>query len=665
MTATPRHPVPERYRPDIDGLRCIAVLGVIFCHVKLSGFSGGFVGVDVFFVISGYLISRNILDQLQAGRFSLLAFYDRRIRRIFPALIATIAASFAAGLVLNSPEQFRILAGDVVSAVFSIVNIRFWKGAHDYFAASSDDRALLHLWSLSVEEQFYLVWPALLLLLAWLKSPRLQAVTLALVFAGSLAAAQLWLPRDAAAVFYLTPFRVFEFAAGALVVLAERRWAVPLWLSSAGLVAGLLMILVPMVAYSPATPFPGLTALAPVLGGALVIYSRSRGPLSFVLGNRAAVAIGRVSYSLYLCHWPVIVFARQVNVDADANIWCRIALLAVTAVLAVALYFGVERPFRARSAPTKAGFWRLQAACAILIAIVAGPAYAAFRQDGWSWRFNAAQQELMRKQAFAYAPCKDFDCVFGHVSGPLGVQIIGDSYAQQYVAALQPLLLKLGLRGEAYTYGGCLMLEGLRLTEPVKGTICAARRDAALAKVRNSAAPVLIAEAWSRYQTEFSDDDGRPLVAATAEQRRERIVEALSRTLTRIGTADRRVLVIGGDVLTNCAHYDTEVRRIMPPPRDKSCDPPTIASTRARTGHWNSDFLALVAQQRGRVSLLRSEDYLCTDVCPVVKDGIWLYRDSGHLTVAGAELLGSRAHEPLMTFLTGKGASGGIAVQDR
>jgi peptidoglycan/LPS O-acetylase OafA/YrhL len=658
-----RHRASDLYRPDIDGLRCIAVLGVIFCHLKFSALPGGFVGVDVFFVISGYLISRNILNDLQAGRFSLLAFYDRRIRRIFPALFVTIAASFVAGLMLNSPEQLRILAGDVVSAVFSIVNIRFWRGAHDYFAASSDDRALLHLWSLSVEEQFYLVWPALLLLLVRLKSPKAQGAMMALLIAFSLGVAQLWLPRDPAAVFYLTPFRVFEFASGAIVVLAERRWAPPLR-SSIVLVAGLSMIFIPMVIYTAATPFPGLTAMVPVLGAALVIYSRSHAAASVILSNSVAVGIGRVSYSLYLCHWPVIVFARQVNWNVTDGLLSKLAALVLMAVLAVALYRWVERPFRAAAPATAKRFWQLSAACAVLIAAVAVPAYVAFRQDGWSWRYDEARQELMRKQAFALAPCLDVNCVFGDVSGPLGVQIIGDSYAQQYVAALQPLLLKLGRRGESYAYGGCMMLKGLVMADNRAGADCAARREAALAKIRNSDAPVLVAQAWSSYRGVFHDDNGKPLAAESDQGRRDMIAGALSNTLATLGHPDRRILVSGGEVLTNCQKYGTEVSRF--PLTQEECAAPVLTGVRKQTAGWNETLLKVTLPQPGQVQILRPEDYLCAQVCDVVNGGIWLYRDSGHWTVAGAELLSRRAYAPLMMFLTGDGsAERGRAAQER
>ncbi len=650
MTA-PRHFAHGDYRPDVDGLRCIAVLGVIFCHLRFSAVPGGFVGVDVFFVISGYLISRNILNDLRGGSFSLLTFYERRIRRIFPALFVTIAASFAVGLVLYSPEQLRVLAGDVVSSLFSIVNIRFWKGAHDYFAASSDERTLLHLWSLSVEEQFYLFWPALLLLLTRVKSSAFLFVAIAMLAAASLIAAQLVLPRDVAAVFYLTPFRVFEFAFGTIVVLAERRGLPGPKQAMVMFAAGLFLICATMIVYTAATPFPGLTAAIPAAGAALAIYGgRGRASLS-ILGNPTAVWIGKISYSLYLCHWPVIVFGRHVVGDLMDVLWVKLLALAVILGLAIALYRLVERPFR--SPPQAARqFWKLLAACGVAIALVAIPSHIAFRQDGWSWRFSEAQQAVMHKQSFGYAPCSEHPCTFGNVAGPLSVQIIGDSYAQHYVAALQPLLLKLGMRGEAYAYGGCMMLEGIRRGNISNAEKCAAHRDATLDKVRGSAAPVLIAQAWRFYRSNLTGNDGRLLQAETDAQFHEVIEAALSRTLALIARPDRQVLLVGGELLTSCRKYETEVSRlsIVQP---QVCSPPTLAEIQNLTASWNRMFSRVQARYSDRVMTLFPEDYLCTDVCDVVKDGLWLYRDGGHLTVAGAELLGRRANERLMAFLKG------------
>lgn len=638
------------YRPEIDGLRAIAVLGVILCHLKFPAVSGGFVGVDVFFVISGYLISRNILTELQQNRFSLLGFYDRRIRRIFPALFVSIAASFIVGLILFSPRQLQILAGDVVSSLFSMVNIRFWRGSYDYFASSADERSLLHLWSLSVEEQFYLFWPFLLLILMRLKRQGWLIAAVISLALGSFVASLLWMLRDPTAVFYLTPFRIFEFAFGTFIALADRRKPPSSVASVVALAVGLTMILLPMAVYTAATFSPASIAI-PAAGTALAIYGGRASLLSNALGNAVAAGIGRISYSLYLCHWPVIVWCSHVMGEAADALWVKLILLVLIFCLAVLMFRFVEQPFRLREPTTKKGFGRLMAACAGLVALVAIPAHAAFKQQGWFWRYNQADQSLMRKQAFAIYPCDvGASCVFGNVSGPIGVQIIGDSFAQQYVSALQPLLIELGLRGESYAMGGCLMLEGLQLMEWL-GPKCLAERDAALNRIRQTNAPVMIAQSWAGYRSGLADQNGA-LEIRTDEQQRKIIGDALSRTLESINTPGRHVLLIGSHVRIQCDRYETEVQRFTFA-KKLTCAPPSIDEMKLLTGPWNRLLQSIAFARPDLVRSLMPEDFICTDVCHVVKDGVWLYRDGVHLTVAGAELLGSRARAPLMLFLKG------------
>jgi peptidoglycan/LPS O-acetylase OafA/YrhL len=192
------------FRPEISGLRAVAVLAVILCHLNISALAGGFVGVDIFFVISGYLISKSIMADLERGTFSFLDFYVRRARRILPALIFTIVASFVAGSLWLAPELFRGLAKESTHALLSIANIQYWRESKQYFAATSEQLPLLHCWSLSVEEQFYLLWPAFLVGIR--DSKRILQYVL-LVAAVSFLACLFYLPHDAPAVFYLMPFR--------------------------------------------------------------------------------------------------------------------------------------------------------------------------------------------------------------------------------------------------------------------------------------------------------------------------------------------------------------------------------------------------------------------------------------------------------------------------
>ncbi|MCF6274706.1 MAG: acyltransferase, partial [Robiginitomaculum sp.] len=206
-------PFSIKYRPDIDGLRAVAVLAVVFYHFKIPPFSGGFVGVDIFFVISGYLITKLVMGQTKDGTFSFKIFYLRRIRRLFPALFVTLVGTLAAAAILFSPEQMARLGKVSFFALISLSNIVFWREA-GYFDTDAATKPLLHTWSLGVEEQFYLVWPALIFLcVLYLKRAHILAVLTALIVVGLLAAAYV-LKKDVDAAFYLTPFRMSEFGIG-------------------------------------------------------------------------------------------------------------------------------------------------------------------------------------------------------------------------------------------------------------------------------------------------------------------------------------------------------------------------------------------------------------------------------------------------------------------
>jgi peptidoglycan/LPS O-acetylase OafA/YrhL len=210
----------SHFRAEIAGLRAVAVLGVVLFHLKVPAFEGGFVGVDVFFVISGYLITKSILIDLNAGRFSFAQFYVRRMRRIFPALIFTAALTYLAGALWCSPLMFLDVAKETTHALLWISNIQYWRESHQYFAPNSDELALLHCWSLSLEEQFYLVWPVFIVLAQ--KSGRTFEAIAAAALA-SLLASIIASQSDPAAAFFLTPFRIYEFGCGALVLFCEAR----------------------------------------------------------------------------------------------------------------------------------------------------------------------------------------------------------------------------------------------------------------------------------------------------------------------------------------------------------------------------------------------------------------------------------------------------------
>ena len=351
---TDARPQSTDYRPDIDGLRAIAVLAVIFFHLNESLLPGGFVGVDVFFVISGFLITRNILREIECGAFSLLEFYRRRVKRIAPAMLVVVAVTLLFSQLLMLPEDARSASKSAFASVASLANVYFWLFTDkSYFAVSTRELPFLHLWSLGVEEQFYLLWPLALVLLyrPW-GALRFAAGMLALAI-GSFALAQALVADHPEFTYYMLPTRAGEFALGALVAIAVVKRAQPRWPSPAvaWLAAiGMTMLVGSLVLLRGRVPFPGWLAVPPTLGTAMIIYAGHcrTNAISRVLATRGLVWIGLLSYSAYLWHWPLLALYRYGY--GEIGLPQAIALFTATMVLAWLSYRFVELPARRSTA---------------------------------------------------------------------------------------------------------------------------------------------------------------------------------------------------------------------------------------------------------------------------------------------------------------------------
>ena len=383
-----------KYRADIDGLRAVAVLSVVMFHLDIGGFAGGFVGVDVFFVISGYLITSLIIHKVERGSFTLSDFYFRRIRRLIPPLIATIAATAIAASFILEPFDMKGFARSAVAALFSVSNVLFYFEA-GYWDTASELKPLLHTWSLGVEEHFYLFGPALLLLI--LRPKRRYLLTLSLVLLSLFGA---WLCIgytyvDQSAAFYLLPFRVFQFALGALVI-SLSNCAIPAMVLRLSFFVGLMLIASSVFSFGEGVVFPGWVILLPTLGTTLVLLAgtaRHGGLARLLMENRLSLWIGRVSYSMYLVHWPLIALYRY-RYGVELQFQDQLILAAATLVLTVALHYMVERRFYQR-APADVERRDLlsgaQLAAGVLAAsiAIAIPMIHAWTGDGWAWRFSS------------------------------------------------------------------------------------------------------------------------------------------------------------------------------------------------------------------------------------------------------------------------------------
>jgi peptidoglycan/LPS O-acetylase OafA/YrhL len=436
------------YRDDINGLRAVAVLGVLLFHLDLAWFPGGFLGVDVFFVISGFLITRLILRGLGAGEFSFSTFYYNRARRLLPAALVTIAGALVAGVLIFPPLHLLELGQSAVYAVPWLSNFYFWHDT-DYFSSEAITKPLLHMWSLSVEEQFYLFWPFFLFAAFRWKGAAGVLWVIAGLFAMGLAATE-WATRAApAAAFFLTPFRVFEFAIGGLVVFSARRLRPTGFPAEILIGAALATLAVSFVLVTERAPFPTLSALIVCCASAVIIHSGPTRLAAGVLANPVSTFVGRISYSLYLVHWPVVVFYRYA-VFRDITPEEKAALFAVMIVLGAILHQGVEQRFRRYDffGKTRPQLLARRGWAVATFAIVALAA-TAWAQKGWTWRSAQYYPPGVIKQNFKHryqdlsfacqlrSPGK---CPKAADNGAMTVLVVGDSHAPDGFNMIRPAL---------------------------------------------------------------------------------------------------------------------------------------------------------------------------------------------------------------------------------
>jgi peptidoglycan/LPS O-acetylase OafA/YrhL len=452
--------VESAYRPDIDVLRAFAVLAVLCFHWEIYPFSGGFVGVDVFFVISGFLITQLIVSEIEGGRFSFVRFYERRIRRILPALYTVIAAVFLTAWFLLLPPQVTDLARSVVAVTGLVSNILFWQQT-GYFDGPATNKPLLHTWSLAVEEQFYLVFPALMLLLFLPRLLRhkgvvgLSPATFALVLIWIVSFAyNAWQVKHApSSAFYLAPGRAWEFLCGSILVVGRTPPIANSLARFAVLATSLVMLAIAALGYSPKTSFPGVAALLPCIGTALCIWAgsgRKAGALESALTS-LPLFYGRLSYSLYLWHWPMWVFAKLLMRPAAVEAPLKIGMFALATVLAYLSYRLVEQPFRRRPALVSRQLLFVSAGATSVLVVSMG--IVGMATDGFPGRIApqiaaiAAYERYPRGPFYREGVCflrldqkiEEYDVAncFSPIKGTRNVLLWGDSVMSHYLPGLQ------------------------------------------------------------------------------------------------------------------------------------------------------------------------------------------------------------------------------------
>jgi len=611
-------------------LRAVAVLSVLLFHFGVVPFSGGFVGVDLFFVISGFLITHIITDELrETGRFSFLNFYNRRARRLMPALLFTVLFAFVFAGLLFSPDYFKRFGAEAFHALLWISNFFFWQG-RGYFDAQEAFKPLLHTWSLSVEEQFYVGWPILLVLLA-LKLPRVKI--LYVVLAGGILSLGLNLVfiESVSAIFYLVPFRAFEFAIGAAVVWLGRREIKGTVLNELLFMAGLVMIAVAVFAFDKDTLFPAYNALLPCVGAGLVIYAGGRAPLcSKILNNKAMVWIGLISYSLYLIHWPVHIYYRLWT-GVESYALADLAIVSgLTFVLAAAMYQFVEKPFRLRRSSGEK-YWSPKAfllSCGAVILVLTCLFYQVWTGGGWKWRYpDITVHPNIDRSAIDTLYTEDEKrmnaLAFDKASAKPALLIMGDSHSTDFANSV-----RLSDLSDAYQISRMtvdeiecsqIFLDALGRLEP--GEDCESFSENALSDERFAQADhVLLVERWRLAQM----DDLRAFLGALDPGLRNKIV-LVNRT-AEFKDVPYLLYQYGRTDGFNAYLYDKRVEKIGP--------------INAALEEVAQEYAVPVIDKNGLVCSEQAES--CLGVLDTGEVAIW---DYGHWTYEGARYFGNAMDE--------------------
>lgn len=643
-----------RFRADIDGLRALAVLPVVLFHVEVPGFSGGFVGVDIFFVISGYLITGLITEEIKTDTFTIASFYERRARRILPALFLVLAVSSVAAAMLFLPARFAKFSESLLYTVAFASNVHFSQ-ALGYFGDAARHSPLLHTWSLAVEEQFYIAFPLVLAAIRRWGGGRfvLWLVPIAVLsFAGS-AWSVVHQPVDA---FYLAPSRAWELLLGALLALGAVPDIRSERLRNAMGLAGLAMVAIAVARYSRETPFPGPTALLPCAGAALILLAgRGRSWSGALLATGPLILIGRISYSLYLWHWPVLVFAAPMKSELGQPVF-DIAVIGLSFAAAWASWRFVEAPFRRR---TRFGRRTIFVAAASGLVLFAGAGQFGHLTRGWPQRLPARVATLdsyVKARTHNWKGCvaersnrvpPGKACTFG-ANVPASIAVWGDSHAAALVPGVAKVAARHGDGVKLFAMGGCPPLLGVERSD-WGGTHCLTHNRQVLQALRENSVidTVVLVARYALYVEGYTGDLGPaeadagqpPQIAAAGRKAsspspRKLLAKHLRKTVKALRAAGKRVALVYPVPETG---YDEpqHLARLALYRRDPSSftRPESYYRKRQR-------FVVKALDSLGRapgIVRIHPAKRLCNGkACIVMASGKPLYFDDDHLSIAGA-----------------------------
>jgi len=649
-------PIPERsaFRADIEGLRGIAILFVVAFHAGVWWMAGGFIGVDVFFVLSGYLISGLLARELAAsGDVDLTTFYARRAQRLLPALIVVLLATLAIALFFYAPIDQRPIASDARAVALHYGNVLFARNAVNYHASA--ENPFLHTWSLAVEEQFYVVWPLLFLVVARLwtgdheEKPTSKRLLVMMIVAGLVSfVASLWITSTAQPwAFFGMPTRVWEFAIGGIAAVAFSNRE----LSShrAGLLqgAGLGVIVWSALAYSEVTPYPGIAAALPAIGTAALLVAGPWAPTSLVtrvLSNGMLRWFGRLSYSWYLWHWPLVGLGAVL--DWNIGTLGRLGWSLFALALAVLTERFIERPFRAtkryRDRPHIAMALGLGASAAMLFVAFLSMGVATRRASTPAQRaIAAARDDGMRHDCWgsilenATAPCE-----FGDRASPTVVFLMGDSHAEHWLPAIDRIGRERGWKIIATIKPGCPVadvpeLMNARLKRAYDE--CTSWRRATLRRIVAARPAAVILSTYNGYVAVDGDDRSPWRLSSDAWS------NGLRRTYFSLAVAGIKTIVIRDTPETPFDVPACLSRRAARVPFARACDYDRASSLSPAAIAAQND----AARGLKRLAFVDMTDRVCaTPRCSVIQRGRIVFRDDDHLTAsfsrAEAPVLGER-----------------------
>lgn len=643
------------YRPDIDGLRALAVVPVILFHAQLTC-PGGFIGVDVFFVISGYLITSIIERHLRLNRFSVIEFYHRRIRRIFPAMFVMIFASFITAFLFLTPAELKDFGKSLVAVSTFSANILFYRRS-GYFDQSSEFSPLLHMWTLSVEEQFYILWPLLLFAFSAAAVSKWKLPGILFIILGSLLLSEYWVNNNSNAAFYLLPSRAWELALGAALAvlpslnisLRESNVA-----AQAASLVGLFMIGAAITAYDLATHFPGYAALLPCTGAALIIAAGERRASvgSRILSWWPLIWAGRISYSLYLWHWPILVFGRLI-LNHELNFSERMCLVLITFFVAWLSWRFVESPFRDAQLVRGTNRTWVTGGLATAVLFVSIGTLLVLR-DGFPTRSPDTVRWIaeMEKEAqsFQHSPClarggqlsNTEGCLLGasSLASSYSVVLWGDSHAAHFAPALNEIGQRQGFTARQITKAGCPPVPGVSFL-PINemNAECRTFNDTALKMVvaDKRVRAVILASNWDTLvdgHVRVTSDNSRPSFSDS----RQLFILSLRKTLDALVDSGHPVILVGQVPLPKVNPISCIARARLNKQEESSCATVPVRG-RVETESRVAQALQTIVEGKPKIQIVFPYKRLCDNQkCVLVINDRVLYMDDVHLSSDGARI---------------------------